>query len=148
MMWDSSITAKSRVFFSAIWQCEVLRYNDACPTGCVHWYQSFAIKFDCTYRISLSGPSSTKALPAGPALPQTATVTSNGAPVANRAVSISTSSGTAISGYTNAEGVFQFTYKPPLLLPIEDKLTATCADCSNKAEKTITVHACEVCTTE
>lgn len=96
-------------------------------------------------RISLSGPDKTKALPAGPVLPQAAEVTENGAPAAGKSVSISIGSGGALSGATDGNGQFRFTYVPPYQRPLVDNLKASCAGCENTAQKQITVEACDLC---
>ena len=94
--------------------------------------------------VTISGPSATKALPAGPALLQTATVLQNGAPVAGKAVTVSVQgaggSSTA-SGVTDGSGNFQFTYLPPTGVATQDTITASCADCSNAANKRVDVTA-------
>ena len=95
--------------------------------------------------ITLSGPSSTKALPAGPALPETATVTENGAPKPGISVSITIAGNGSVSGTTDAAGQFNFTYVPPLYVAATDQLSATCSGCSNTATKTIKVEPCDVC---
>lgn len=94
--------------------------------------------------ISLTGPSTTKSLPAGPVLPQTATVTQNGAPTPGKAVTIRIASGGSVSGVTDGAGQFGFTYVPPFKRVVE-QLTASCTDCSNTAQKTITVESSDVC---
>ncbi|MBX3655160.1 MAG: hypothetical protein KF686_13320 [Ramlibacter sp.] len=93
--------------------------------------------------IQLSGPGSTKALPAGPALPQTARVTQNGAAVAGRAVSIALTGGGVVIGNTDATGEYRFTYQPPRGKATA-QLTGTCSGCSNTATKVITVEGAEV----
>ena len=96
-------------------------------------------------RIDLYGASSTHALPAGPALPQTARVTMNGAPVSARSVSISIGGQGSLSGVTDAQGQFAFTYVPPYRKAVIDQITATCSGCINTAQKPITVKAAEMC---
>lgn len=98
----------------------------------------------CPAQISLIGGSSTKALPAGPALPQTARVTQYGAPVPGRSVTVSIGGAGTVGGVTNAAGEFNFTYVPPHIRAT-DRLSATCDTCSNTAQKLITVDACDVC---
>ncbi|MBC5768346.1 Ig-like domain-containing protein [Ramlibacter albus] len=95
--------------------------------------------------ISLSGPSHTKALPAGPMLPQVATVTQAGSAVAGKAVFISISGSGPLSGTTNAAGQFQFTYTPPTQRATTATITATCTDCVAPATKQIVVDNCDVC---
>ena len=94
-------------------------------------------------RISLNGPANTKALPAGQALTQRATVKQNGAAVSGRGVSISLGSGGSMGGITDAAGEFHFTYTPPAYATTE-ALTATCDGCTAPATKTITVDAAEM----
>lgn len=95
-------------------------------------------------RISLEGPSRTKALPAGPVLPQKATVTSSGSPAAGAAVQISIG-GSSVAGSTDAAGEFHFTYVPPRQKAVIDSITATCTGCENSAQKQIQVEACDIC---
>ena len=99
--------------------------------------------------IRLSGPSSTHALPAGPVLPQSATVTRDGAPAPGKAVSIKIErfDGTAetLLGSTDASGVFRFVYRPPYLRSGTDTLIGNCSDCTNTDTKKITVEACPTC---
>ena len=94
--------------------------------------------------IALIGLSSTKALPAGPALPHTALVSQNGTPLGGKSVSISVQSAggtSALSGLTDGSGNFQLTYIPPGGRATQDTITATCTDCSNTASKGIDVTA-------
>jgi RHS repeat-associated protein len=95
-------------------------------------------------RIDLYGASSTKALVAGPALPQSARVTQNGAPATGKFVNISIASGGSLSGITDGSGEFRFTYVPPHHKTV-DQLTGTCSGCSNTVQKAIIVEACDVC---
>jgi RHS repeat-associated protein len=90
--------------------------------------------------ITLTGPSTTRVSTPGPAISQTASVTRNGVPEVGKAVSISltSSSGAAISGTTDSNGNYAFTYVPPRS-PVIAQLSATCSDCSNTATKAITV---------
>ncbi len=100
--------------------------------------------FCATLRISLSGRSATKAMPAGPALPLVATVTQGGAAAAGKAVSISLSGGgSANSGTTDAAGQYHFTYKPPVFKATTVQLNATCGECINTATYSINVSAAE-----
>ncbi|MBA3774009.1 MAG: hypothetical protein H0X13_16415, partial [Ramlibacter sp.] len=94
--------------------------------------------------ISLVGGSSTKTLLAGPVLPQTARVTQNGAPVPGKSVGIRIASGGAISGTTDGNGEFHFTYVPPYIRTL-DQVIASCSGCINTAQKPITVETCDVC---
>ena len=92
--------------------------------------------------IALNGPSATRALLAGPVLPQTATVQQNGSPAAGKNVSISVSGAGGVSsasGTTDGAGKFQFIYIPPKGMATVDTLTATCSDCTNTASKAIDV---------
>lgn len=102
-----------------------------------------------TVTIRLSGPSHTKALPAGPVLPQTATVTSSGMPAVGKAVSIRIERANGIvetlQGETDSRGEFGFVYVPPYWKAATDTLVGNCSDCSNTATKTVTVEVCEVC---
>jgi RHS repeat-associated protein len=92
----------------------------------------------------LSGPSSTQALPAGPALTQTATVTQDGIPAPGKSVSISIASGGSVSGTTDSAGQFRFTYIPSDH-SIQAQLSATCTYCTNTASKTIDVLGFAMC---
>lgn len=94
-------------------------------------------------QIALLGASRTKALAAGPVLPQIARL-SGGASVAGKAVSIRIKDGGAIDGVTDSNGEFRFLYVPPWVAK-SDVLTGTCAECSNTATKSITVEPCDVC---
>ena len=94
--------------------------------------------------ITLHGPSTTKALVAGPVLPQTAHVSQNGSPAPGKSVTVAVVSGVSLSGTTDANGDFAFTYVPPHQKTI-DQLTGNCTGCSNVAQKAITVDACDVC---
>ncbi len=95
--------------------------------------------------INLTGPSATKALPAGPALLETATVTQSGTPKPGVSVTITLTGHGAISGTTDAAGQFNFTYVPPRLIAASDELIGTCAGCSNTAVKPIKVEPCDIC---
>lgn len=95
--------------------------------------------------IRLSGPSRTKALPAGPVLPQVATVTEGGIAVAGKSVSITISGVGTLSGVTNGAGQFAFTYVPPRQQPTTATVTATCTDCAAPATKQIFVEHCDDC---
>lgn len=101
-------------------------------------------------RIKLIGPSSTKALPQGPVLPQIARVMRNGAAAAGVGVTVLLTSpgGSARSfaGITDAAGDFRFTYVPPYLKATVDTLSAKCVECSNEDQKQIVVEEpCDVC---
>jgi len=87
-------------------------------------------------KIALSGDTVTHALIAGPALPELATVTKNGAPVAGANVSISIDGGGNITGVTDGNGQFAFTYVPPYVATTAN-LTGTCTTCSNTATLSI-----------
>ena len=95
--------------------------------------------------ISLSGPSHTKALPAGPALPFVASVTEGGQPKAGKLVTIARSNGPGITGVTDSAGTFRFTYVPPVQRELSDELIASCGGCSNTDSATVDVSYCEVC---
>lgn len=99
----------------------------------------------CPLTISLSGPGSTKALPAGPVLSQVARVTDNGSPAPGKSVKISVGSGGAVSGITDGAGEFHFLYVPPYQRALSDQLTGTCSGCGNSAHKQIEVQPCDVC---
>ena len=101
--------------------------------------------FDCPipFKVALSGPSVTKALPAGPAIALLATVTQSGAPAAGKGVNISLGSGGAVSGTTDSAGEFAFTYTPPAFAT-SDTITGTCSGCAAPATKTITVESAEL----
>jgi RHS repeat-associated protein len=93
--------------------------------------------------INLTGPNTTHALPAGPALPQTARVTRNGAPEINKPVSISLSGAGglgSLSGTTDGNGEVRFSYIPPeTSTSLTAQIIATCSDCTNTAQNPITV---------
>jgi RHS repeat-associated protein len=92
-----------------------------------------------TFEIKLFGHNATKVSALGPALAQTATVSRNGVPIANQAVSVSITGGAqAISGITDSSGNYAFTYVPPRS-PIVAQVIATCTNCTNTAIKAITV---------
>jgi YD repeat-containing protein len=95
-------------------------------------------------QVSLHGGSQTKALPAGPALAQVATVTRGGQPASAQAVTVRIGNFAAITGLTDNAGQFAFTYIPPHLHQTE-QVTATCAGCTNTASKYILVSPSEVC---
>jgi hypothetical protein len=95
--------------------------------------------------IALSGPSRTKAMPAGPILPQWATVTKAGAAVAGKTVNITITGAGTISGTTNASGQFEFSYVPPERRATTAMVTATCTDCTAPATKQIVVEHCDIC---
>lgn len=110
--------------------------------GDQRWYSLISACPNAT--ITLTGPSGTRALLAGPVLRQTATVRQNGAPAAGKSVSISVQGAGGVStasGVTNGAGQFQFAYIPPKGIGTVDTLTATCTDCSNIASKAINVTA-------
>lgn len=104
---------------------------------------NYQIVYTTTLKIDLSGPNSTHALPAGPALPQTARVTRDGVAEANKPVSISMSGAGALgglSGTTDGNGEVRFSYLPPKTNTTQTaQITATCSDCSNTAQNPITV---------
>jgi hypothetical protein len=96
--------------------------------------------------IELAGASTTQALPAGPALPQVATVTREGMPVASMPVSIRVDGNLVATGMTDFRGEYRFMYVPPIQRAATVVLTGLCTDCSNTATKTIVVEHCDVCT--
>lgn len=102
----------------------------------------------CPATIELVGPSSTKALPAGPVLPLVARITQQGGLAANKGLTLTLQreggEPTTFNGVTDAAGDFKFIYVPPYRATV-DRLTATCVDCSNTAVKVITVEACDSC---
>lgn len=109
----------------------------------------YCIKDPCTQctqaLIALSGPTTTYALIAGPALVETATVTQNGAPLAGANVTVSSGGGSGgATGVTDGNGQFSFTFVPPYVAATVP-LTATCSTCSNTAQTTIQVLACDAC---
>lgn len=93
--------------------------------------------------IALSGASRTKALPAGPALPQTVTVKQGSALAVGAVVSISMSSGGSLGGVTDGTGTFEFLYVPPNMQAVTDTLTAACVGCSNSDTKQVEVEPCD-----
>jgi YD repeat-containing protein len=97
------------------------------------------------WQIELFGRAATRALPAGPVLPYQARVTAGGVPQAGVAVSITGSNGQTLSGSTDANGLFAFTYVPPVQRRSTDTLSAGCAGCMNTATASIQVEAGETC---
>jgi hypothetical protein len=95
--------------------------------------------------IELAGPSATKALPAGPELPQTARVTRSGVPVAGVEIQIRINGVQTAAANSDARGESRFTYVPPVMRSTLDNLSATCTGCSNTVNKLIDVQACDVC---
>jgi len=95
--------------------------------------------------ITLSGPSQTKALPAGPVLPQVARVTRSGVGVPNATVNISIDGKAALTGTTDSAGAFMFTYVPPFYKRTTEQMSASCSGCSNTAQKSLVVEACDSC---
>ena len=122
----------------------IVGWLSRCPDNLSQNPQTGLCLPDAPYDISLSGPSDTKALPAGPALPQTARVTRGGAAAPNRNVSVSMDGATA-SGTTDGAGEFNFLYTPPFAKAALVEVSATCDECANTARKQISVQACEVC---
>lgn len=98
-----------------------------------------------TLLITLIGGGATKALPAGPALPHTAKVTSTGGSPAGKTVIITVGSGASVQGVTDAAGEFHFLYVPPYHRAVVDSISGTCSGCSNTAEKQVNVEACGFC---
>jgi RHS repeat-associated protein len=133
------------------WWCRVNRTTTRLSDGAILRSETGIINMEgvtarCSpiITISLSGPGSTKALPAGPALPLVATVIQAGAPAVGKAVSISVAGGgTVYSGTTNAAGQYHFTYQPPQYKATNAQLSATCGGCSNTATHSINVSAAE-----
>ncbi|WP_395689900.1 hypothetical protein, partial [Caenimonas koreensis] len=115
----------------------------ACPVG-QSWNEQTQRCEVAPYRIELIGANSTKALIAGPVLAQTAKVTSNGAPVSGRNVTVTITGGATATGTTNGAGEFNFTYVPPYKATT-DTLTGTCDGCASAATKQITVQSCDLC---
>ncbi len=115
----------------------------ACPVG-QSWNELTQRCEVAPYRIELIGASSTKALIAGPVLAQTAKVTSNGAPVSGRSVTVTITGGATAGGTTNGAGEFNFTYVPPYKATT-DTLTGTCDGCASAATKQINVQSCDLC---
>ncbi|HVZ42320.1 MAG TPA: RHS repeat-associated core domain-containing protein [Ramlibacter sp.] len=95
--------------------------------------------------ISLAGATRTKALAAGPVLPQVATVTQDGAPAVGKTVSIGVQSGGTVTGLTDGAGQMRFTYIPPQRRARLDLLTATCDSCVNVAQEAIVVDSPDMC---
>ncbi len=94
------------------------------------------------FQISFNGATSTKALPAGSALQQTALVTQDGLIAPNKSVSISITGGGSISGVTDSTGQFFFNYLPPANAVV-DTITGTCDGCANTATSQITVTSAD-----
>lgn len=82
---------------------------------------------------------------AGPVLPQIARVKQNGFPASGKSITITITGAAAgsISGVTDANGEFRFTYVPPHRKTV-DVVSASCGGCSNTATKPITVDGPEV----
>ncbi len=133
------------------WWCRVNRITTRLSDGAILHSETGIINLEGVVArcnpistISLSGPGSTKALPAGPALPLVATVIQAGAPAVGKAVSISVAGGgTVYSGTTNGVGQYHFTYKPPAYKATVAEIKATCGGCDNTATHSITVSAAE-----
>jgi hypothetical protein len=115
-------------------------YPPVALQGAIHYG---ALGCSTALEVSLTGPNITHALPAGPALPQTARVTRDGVPEANKPVSISMSGSGALgslSGTTDGNGEVRFSYIAPKTNTTQTALiTATCSDCSNTAQNPITI---------
>lgn len=122
-----------------------IRSTSSCQADYDSLHSYDARTLPCPALITLLGPSATKALPAGPVLPQTARVTENGVPAAGKSVSISLGPVDILSGITDGNGEFRFTYVPPRQRAVADQITGSCTGCSNTAQKNITVEACDVC---
>ncbi|HSW15962.1 MAG TPA: RHS repeat-associated core domain-containing protein [Ramlibacter sp.] len=91
--------------------------------------------------IALSGPSRTKALPAGPVLPFIATVAKGNELVVGARVTVTRAGAAAFTGTTDGAGRFAFSYVPPLQQPADVQLAATCDSCVNTARANIVVDA-------
>ncbi|TWO70301.1 hypothetical protein FN976_15015 [Caenimonas sedimenti] len=118
----------------------------ACPAG-MNWdpqTQRCAVPPPDPVVITLSGRTHTRALPAGPPLTYEARVTRGGAPVPGSMVNIWVGQGN-ITGLTDADGIYRFTYIPPFQKETTEKFTATCIGCSNTAETGAVVTHCDVC---
>ena len=113
---------------------------DTDDTSPVYWGRQWCAYGSLPIIGLTANPGRTNALPAGPVVPVVASVTQNGSPLANRAVSISIAGGTSLSGHTNSAGKFAFNYVPPSN-PTTANLSATCTGCVNTAQTSITVDA-------
>ena len=98
----------------------------------------------CSNTIEITGPSTTRSLPAGPAIQLKAVVKFEGNPVASKTVVVTNQGGGAISGSTNANGEFEFTWRPPFLRTGSDTFTASCTDCL-PAQKSVSSTPCDAC---
>ena len=94
--------------------------------------------------IVIAGPSSTKVLPAGPALKQVVRVSKEGAAVVGTGVSVSLANGATLNGTTNSSGEFHFSYVPGKQKQV-DQIVASCGNCVVPARKTMTVEAGDTC---
>jgi len=92
-------------------------------------------------RITLSGPGSVKALPAGPAAALLATVTRDGAPLMGREVLIRMEGGGVVGGVTDAAGQVGALYIPPRQQRAQVNVSANCGGCTNTATLQISVQA-------
>lgn len=96
-------------------------------------------------QIAIDGPSRTKALPAGPALVQTVSVTRGGSPAPGIAVSVQSGTAPTVTGTTDGAGTFKFAFVPGYYQPAVESLTASCSGCSNVATKQVEVDPCDIC---
>ncbi|MGE0331756.1 MAG: DUF6531 domain-containing protein, partial [Ramlibacter sp.] len=140
----ANIVGPRYVYFA--WKAEAqacVRYVDLSgPGGCVIEREDTPEEMRAVpLTISVSGPGSTKALPAGPVLKLKARITPA---VAGRYISISVAgAGSAGGGTTDAAGEYTFTYKPPVFRATVAEIQATCQGCGNTATHTINVSAAE-----
>jgi len=119
-----------------------------CETGGQGPYEAINGYIFCAYpqkfNIDISGPSETHSLPSlsGP-IDQTIKVTGEEGPAKNWSVSLKSIDQNGIASYaggtTNEQGIYEFTYVPSYVKGANVKLIASCTQCLNIAEKTITV---------
>jgi YD repeat-containing protein len=96
--------------------------------------------------IELNGPSATKALPAGPVLPQIISTKQGRYPYPSASVGYKLDGGAFQWFATDREGNFRFNFEPPSRQAGTFHITAACwASCANQAEKDIVVAGCDIC---
>jgi YD repeat-containing protein len=96
--------------------------------------------------IELTGPSFTKALPAGPVLPQIISTKQGRYPYPSASVGYKLDGGAFQWFATDRDGNFRFNFEPPSRQTGTFHITAACwSGCVNQAEKDIVVAGCDIC---